>query len=131
MNISRSQPTGRGSWRWRLGRKVGRHFTSFSKSPVTWFSLGWFASESESASGFGGQECPPHTIDRRLSEPVFQFDATVGFLVAVFHNHRSVEREIPFGSGTFFHGARARDDYGIFRNFERGVCGGAIDFTAH
>src|ERR1700688_184806 len=44
-----------------------------------------------------------------LPEPVFQFDAAVGFSVAVLYDDWGVEREIPifcFRGGAFFYGAR-------------------------
>src|ERR1700726_3060770 len=66
-----------------------------------------------------------------LSEPVFEFDGAVGLFVAVLHDDRSVKRKIPFCGGAFFHGARAGDYYGIFRDFERRVGGGAVDLAAN
>ena len=66
-----------------------------------------------------------------LSQPVFQFYTSVGFFVAVLYDDWGVEREIPFGGGAFLHGARAGDDYCIFRDLERRFGGGAVDFAFH
>src|SRR4030081_2569230 len=73
---------------------------------------------------------------RNSPQPIFQFDSAVGFLVTIFHDDRSVEREGPFVGGALFHGARsycARSgyDYGTLGNFEWSVGGCAVDFASH
>src|SRR6202023_3905351 len=74
-------------------------------------------------------------------QPCFQFDAAVGFLVTIFHDARSVEREAPFVGRTLFrlsrayfaraYCTRAGHDYGIFGNFEWGVDSCTVDFAPH
>src|ERR1700680_1399853 len=84
-------------------------------------------------------------------QPIFQFDSSVGFLVTIFYDDWSVERESPFVRCALFHWAlsccaraycaraygarayrpRAGHDYGIFGNFERSVESCTVDFAAH
>src|SRR2546427_8340157 len=79
-------------------------------------------------------------------QPIFQFDSAVGFLVTIFHDDWSVERETPFVRCALFHCAlsccaraycaraylaRPRHHYGIFGNFERSVESCTVDFAAH
>jgi hypothetical protein len=57
-------------------------------------------------------------VSKLSSQPLFQFNPTFGFVVAVLHDHRRVEREVPVVGFAlaFFHGARARDDDGVLRD---------------
>src|SRR5713226_3426280 len=79
-------------------------------------------------------------------QPIFQFDSAVGFLVTIFHDDWSVERETPFVRCALFHSAlsccaraycarayfaRPRHHYGIFGNFEWSVESCTEDFAAH
>ena len=57
-----------------------------------------------------------HT-NEHLPQQLFQFQSFVSFLVAVLHNHRRVERQIPLSSFAFGDSARAGYDNGILRNF--------------
>src|SRR5438128_849168 len=66
-----------------------------------------------------------------LSQPLLQFNPLICLLIAIFHDHRGVERQIPLRCLAFVYGTRAGNYNRILGDFERLADPGAINLAVN